>query len=90
MNKEDLVNTMTESTGMSKKEINLFLDAFLDTINTSLSEGEKVSLIRFGSWNIQNVAAHTGRNPRTGEAISIKAKKKVRFKAGAELSASVN
>lgn len=90
MNKEDLINSIHVATNISKKEIKLFIDSFCDTVSDSLSKGEKVTLFRFGSWDIQHLAARKGRNPRTGAPIEIKAKKKVRFKAGAELSGTVN
>jgi len=90
MNKAELISALADKTGKSQKEVKRFLEAFTETVTETLSKGDKVTLIGFGTWDVQDVSARTGRNPRTGEPLKIKAKKKPRFKAGAELSGKVN
>ena len=90
MNKAELISALADKTGKPQTEIKRFLEAFTETVTETLSKGDKVTLIGFGTWDVQDVPARTGRNPRTGEPLKIKAKKKPRFKAGAELSGKVN
>jgi DNA-binding protein HU-beta len=90
MNKTELIRALAEKTGKSQTESKRFLEAFESTVTETLSKGDKVTLIGFGTFDVQDVPARTGRNPRTGEALKIQAKKKPRFKAGAELSGAVN
>ena len=90
MNKAELISALADKTGKSQKEAKAFLEAFTSTVEETLSKGDKVTLIGFGTWDVQHVPARTGRNPRTGEALKIKEKKRPRFKAGAELSSKVN
>jgi DNA-binding protein HU-beta len=65
------------------------LDLFTDTIGKTLNKGGKVTLVGFGTFSVSKRAARTGRNPQTGTAIKIKAKKVAKFKAGAEIAAKV-
>lgn len=90
MNKTELTKTIADKTGKSQKETKAFLEAFESTVKEMLAKGGKITLIGFGTWDVQDVPARTGRNPRTGEPLQIKPKKKPRFKAGAELSSAVN
>lgn len=90
MNKAELVKALADKTGKSQKEAKAFLEAFESTVQETLKKGDKVTLVGFGTWDVQDVPARTGRNPRTGEPLKIKGKKKPRFKAGAELSSAVN
>jgi DNA-binding protein HU-beta len=90
MNKSELVKALADKTGKPQKEAKAFLEAFESTMKETLAKGGKLTLVGFGTWDVQDVPARTGRNPRTGEPLKIKAKKKIRFKAGAELSSSVN
>lgn len=90
MNKTELIKAIADKIGKPQKEVKAFLEAFESTVQETLAKGGKITLIGFGSWDVQDVPARTGRNPRTGEPLKIKAKKKIRFKAGAELSSSVN
>ena len=90
MNKAELISALASKIGKSQKEAKAFLEAFESTVQETLKKGEKITLIGFGSWDVQDVPARTGRNPRTGEPLKIKGKKKPRFKAGAELSSAVN
>lgn len=90
MNKAELVKALADKTGKSQKEAKAFLEAFESTVQETLSKGDKVTLIGFGTWDVQDVPARTGRNPRTGEPLKIQAKKKIRFKAGSELTDTVS
>ncbi len=89
MNKTELIQAIAEKTGKSQKEAKAFLDAFTSTVTETLKQGGKVALIGFGTFDVQQVPARTGRNPRTGEPLKIQAKRKPRFKAGADLSHSI-
>ena len=88
MTKQDLIEKVAE-TGMSKKQAGVVVNAILDAISDSLAAGEKVSLVGFGSFSVNKRAARTGRNPRTGEPLKIKAKKVPVFKAGKALKDAV-
>ena len=90
MNKQELVSVLAQKTGKTQVEAKSFLEAFTETITETLKSGDKITLVGFGTFDVQDVPARTGRNPRTGEPLQIKAKKKPRFKAGSELSEKVN
>ena len=89
MNKAELVAKISEDTGITKSQANQALDSFVDTITKTLKGGGKVTLVGFGTFSVSKRNARTGRNPKTGETIKIKAKKVARFKAGKELSAKI-
>ena len=89
MNTTQLINEVAKKTGKPKAEIKRILDAITETISATLEKGDRITLIGFGTWDVQDVPARTGRNPRTGEPLKIQAKKKIRFKAGSELSGKV-
>jgi len=86
MNKAELVAQLAEEAGITKTQANAALDAFVDNVTKTLKKGDKVTLVGFGTFSVSKRQARTGRNPQTGEAIKIKAKKVARFKAGKELS----
>jgi len=90
MNKGELIKALADKTGKPQTEAKAFLEAFESTVQETLKKGGKVTLIGFGTFDVQAIAGRTGRNPRTGEPLQIKPKKKPRFKAGAELSGAVN
>ncbi|MCS1352235.1 HU family DNA-binding protein [Mechercharimyces sp. CAU 1602] len=90
MNKSELVEKVATSTDTTKKEATLFVDAVLDAISGALRNGEKVSLIGFGNFEVRERAARQGRNPQTGEAIEIKASRIPAFKPGKQLKEAVN
>ena len=90
MNKTDLIEGMAENAGISKAAAKKALDSFLIDVEGALQKGKRVSLVGFGSFSVSRRAARDGRNPQTGATIKIPAKKVVKFKAGAELSSSVN
>jgi DNA-binding protein HU-beta len=88
MTKQDLIDKVAK-TGMTKKQAGAAVNAVLDAIKDSLATGEKVSLVGFGSFSVKKRAARMGRNPRTGAALKIKAKKVPVFKAGKALKDAV-
>lgn len=90
MNKSDLIDAMAADAGITKAAAKKALESFLGNVEKSLKKGNRVSLVGFGSWSVSNRAAREGRNPQTGKTIKIAAKKVVKFKAGSELSSSVN
>jgi DNA-binding protein HU-beta len=88
MTKADLVAAVAE-TGMTKKQAAAAVDAVISSITGALKKGDKVSLIGFGSFSVKKRKARTGRNPQTGKAIKIKAKKVPAFSAGKGLKEAV-
>lgn len=89
MNKTDLINAIAESAGLNKVEAKKALDTCLDSISEALKKGDKVALIGFGTFSISERPSRTGINPRTKEQITIEAKKIIKFKAGSELTDSI-
>jgi DNA-binding protein HU-beta len=75
---------------LSKADAKKALDAFVASTTSALKGGHKISLVGFGSFDISKRNARNGRNPKTGAVIQIAAKNSVRFKAGSDLSSSVN
>ncbi|MAX81409.1 MAG: DNA-binding protein [Crocinitomicaceae bacterium] len=90
MNKAELIDAMATEGGISKAEAKKALDGFISATSEALKKGDRVSLVGFGSFSVSKRNARTGRNPQTGKEIQIPAKNVVKFKAGAELSDSVN
>ena len=86
MNKAELVAAIAEKSGLSKANAKKALDAFIDSISEALANGDRVSLVGFGTWKVAERKARKGRNPRTKEVIEIPAKKVVKFTAGANLA----
>lgn len=82
MKKNDLIAAMAEKTGLSKKDTEATLNAFIETIGETLKAGDKVTLVGFGSFEVSERGERQGVNPRTGEAMTIKASKSPKFKAG--------
>jgi len=89
MNKQDLVKAMAKETGLSQVDSKKALDAFEVIVKKSLSKGENVALIGFGTFSVAKRAARKGVNPATGKPLQIKAKKVAKFKAGAKLAEAV-
>ncbi len=85
MNKATLIAQIAEKSGLERKQAEKALDAFVDTVTAALKAGDKVQLVGFGSFEVKERAAHTGRNPATGETIEISASKSPVFKAGKTL-----
>lgn len=90
MNKGDLINKVAEETGLSKAQSGDALNAVLNAVTEALKDGDKVTLIGFGTFSLSLRSARTGRNPQTGEAIEIPAKVSAKFKPGKELSEAVD
>lgn len=89
MNKSQLIDAIAETAGMTKIQAKKSLEAFVKVTETALKSGDKIALTGFGSFSVIEKPARIGRNPRTGAAIKIAAKKSIKFKAGAELSSAV-
>ena len=90
MKKAELIDAMASESGLSKDESAAAADTLFGEMASALKKGDRLSLIGFGSFSISKRSARTGRNPQTGKEIQIAAKNVVKFKAGAELSKSVN
>ncbi|PSJ45743.1 DNA-binding protein HU [Zobellella endophytica] len=90
MNKSQLIDKIADGADITKAAAGRALDAFVDAISDSLKEGESVSLVGFGTFEVRERAARTGRNPQTGAAIEIAAAKTPAFKAGKALKDAVN
>ncbi len=89
-NKAELIDAVAEATETSKAAAGDALDAVIGAITHALKGGEEVRLVGYGTFSVKTRAAGKGRNPATGEEISIPASKSVRFKPGAQLKATVN
>ena len=85
MNKAELINAVAEKAALSKKDSEAAVNAALEAITGALSDGEKVQLVGFGSFEVKKREARVGRNPKTKEAIEIPASKVPVFKAGKAL-----
>ena len=90
MNKTELVEKIAVGAELSKADAKKALEAAVEAIKTALVEGDKVQLIGFGTFSVSERPAREGVNPRTGEKVTIAAKKVAKFKAGAELADAVN
>ena len=89
MNKVELINAVAAKTGFSKKDADKAVNAVIASIEDALKAGEKVQLIGFGTFEVKERAARTGRNPQTGAAVEIAASKVPAFKAGAALKSAL-
>ena len=90
MNKQELVAAIAQDAAMSKKDAERALAATINAISNALAEGDKVQVVGFGTFEVRERAARTGKNPRTGEMIKIAASKVPAFKAGKALKDVVN
>ncbi len=90
MNKSELVSAMAAKTELSKKDAEKALKAFIDVVSDELAAGGKIQLVGFGTFEVSERAARTGRNPQTGKEMKIPASKAPRFKAGKALKDTVN
>ena len=90
MNKTELVASIVEKSGLSKKDAEKALAAVIDSIAAELKKGEKVQLVGFGTFSIRKSKAREGVNPQTGAKIKIAASKNPVFKAGKALKDAVN
>ncbi len=85
MNKVDLINKVADKTQLKKKDVEVAINAMLESISEALAEGDKVQLIGFGTFETRKRAARSGRNPQTGEVISIPESLVPAFKPGNKL-----
>ncbi|MCE2493653.1 MAG: HU family DNA-binding protein [Alphaproteobacteria bacterium] len=90
MNKNDLVASVANDSGLSKADAVKAVDSVFDTISKALSNGSDVRLVGFGTFSVTQRRASEGRNPRTGERIQIPASRQPKFKAGKALKNAVN
>lgn len=89
MNKTELVNAIAEKAGLSKTQAKDALDAALTAVADALAENDKVAILGFGTFSVVEKGERTGINPQTKQQITIAARKNIKFKAGAELTAKV-
>jgi len=89
MNKAELIDAIAKEAKLSKVDSGKALDSTINAISKALKKGDRVALIGFGSFSVAKRAARTGRNPQTGKAIKIAAKKVAKFKVGAALAKAV-
>ncbi|MCR5468823.1 MAG: HU family DNA-binding protein [Lachnospiraceae bacterium] len=90
MNKTELVAAMAEKANLSKKDAEAALKAFTDVVAAQLVKGDKIQLVGFGTFEVGQRGARTGRNPQTGKEMTIPASKAPKFKAGKALKDAVN
>ena len=90
MNKQDLVNAVADASGLTKADAAKAVEGTFDAITGALKSGGDVRLVGFGTFSVAHRKASTGRNPRTGEPMTIKASKQPKFKAGKALKDAVN
>ena len=90
MNKGELINAVADAADLSKADAGKAVESFIEVIKKALKKGDTVALVGFGTFVVRKRAARTGRNPRTGQQIKIKASKNPSFKAGKGLKDAVN
>jgi len=89
MNEAELIEEVVGKTGLTKKDVGLVVDAFIETVGDALSKGDKVTLVGFGTFQVMQRKARSGRNPQTGEEIQIPAKKVPKFVPGKNLRVKI-
>jgi len=89
MNKSDLIDAIAKGASITKVQSEAALSSTLEAIRKALKKGDRVQLVGFGTFSVTKRAARIGRNPQTGKALKIAARKVAKFKAGKELSAAV-
>lgn len=90
MNKQELIAQISNKTGLGHKDAGNALAAFTETVKDALKGGDKVTLVGFGTFEVRERAERTGRNPQTGESLTIKASKLPAFKAGKAFKEELN
>ena len=90
MNKTELVAAIVEKSGLTKKDADKALAAFIETVTETMQKGEKIQLVGFGTFEVRERPERVGRNPMTKETITIPATKVPAFKAGASFKAAVS
>jgi len=89
MNKAELVEAVSDKAGITKKQAGSVIDAITDTVKETLSKGERITLVGFGTFHVMERKAREGRNPRTGKKLEIPAKKVPKFRVGKNLREAV-
>ena len=90
MHKSELIVAMAEKSGMNKKDIEKALNSFVEVVTETLANGEPVQLLGFGAFEVVDKPERTGRNPATGEEMTIAACKVAKFKSGKALKEAIN
>ena len=90
MNKSELIKKLADETNLGLDEASDIVAIFVDTVKKSLLDGDRVEIRGFGSFKIKEYAGYTGRNPKTGESVTVKPKRMPFFRAGKELKNLVN
>jgi DNA-binding protein HU-beta len=90
MNKQELIGSVAEATGLGKGDASKAVEAVFDSISGALKKGDEVRLVGFGTFTVSKRKASTGRNPRTGEPMTINASSQPKFKPGKGLKDAVN
>ena len=90
MNKQELIGSVADASGLSKADASKAVEGVFDAISGALKKGDEVRLVGFGTFSVSKRKASTGRNPRTGEPMTIKASTQPKFKAGKGLKDAVN
>ena len=90
MNRSELISSIADKSGLTKKDSEKALAAFIESVEEQLQRGEKIQLVGFGTFEVTERAARTGKNPQTGKEIKIPASKAPKFKAGKALKDLVN
>jgi DNA-binding protein HU-beta len=90
MTKAELIDTVTEKTGLKKRDVDDVIDTLLECVKAALQRGDKVQLIPFGSFEVRERRKREGRNPKTGERLTIPARRVPAFHAGKDLRDAVN
>ena len=90
MNKTELIAAIAKETELTRKDAELAVKAFADVVTAELKKGEKVQLVGFGTFEVSERAVREGRNPQTGETMTISASRTPKFKAGKALKDAVN
>jgi DNA-binding protein HU-beta len=90
MNKQDLISAVADASGITKADASKAVEATFDAVTSALKKGDEVRLVGFGTFSVSKRKASTGRNPRTGAPMEIKASSQPKFKAGKGLKDAVN
>ena len=90
MNKQELIGEVADSAGLTKGDASKAVEAVFGVISAALTKGDEVRLVGFGTFSVSKRKASTGRNPRTGEPMTIKASSQPKFKAGKGLKDAIN
>lgn len=89
MNKNELIEELSDKTGFTKSDTQKFLNAYIDSVSKALRKGKEVQLVGFGTFKVTKRKARTGRNPQTGKELKIPAKKVPAFRPGKALKETV-